>query len=470
MVIGYRLTERTGVYQSVITAVEGGCRHIDTAYLYLTEDLVGKAVENVIDRGIVKREDLFITTKLSFRVLTRAQVIPSIKESLKRLKLDYVDLVLIHTPCDVLGLKPGFPKKSECSRNHTLEVWKGLEDAKRLCLTRSIGVSNFNSTDMASILADSDTVPAVNQIETNPTFAHQELVAYCQSKNIVVTGYAPFGFLVSRPFNDLALPPTVDDPFLVSQAEKYDVTVNQLKDLRQAVLWAIESGWRTIDTDVNEDIIAEAVNEAIRCGLVTREELFIIARSGKKKFNLLDLWTGMEDAKELGLTKSIGVGNFRKEDLISILPYCTTKPAVNEIEVNPTFTNIELVEYCQKQAIIVMAYAPLGFAVPRPEVTKRPPPSLTDPVLVKMAKKYDVTTAQVLLRYVIERGTVPITRSVNKNHIKQNRDILNFTLTDEEVDIINGYNKNWPVYPAEKRLNDYNIKMEHASRRNKKLY
>ncbi|CAH2238446.1 jg13084 [Pararge aegeria aegeria] len=134
------------------------------------------------------------------------------------MKIDYVDLILIHTPRNVMGVQ----------NYDTFEIWKGLEEAKQLGLTRSIGVSNFNSTDMARILANSTTLPAVNQIETNPTFANQELVAYCQSKSIVVMGYSSFGFLVPRPFNDLSLPPSFEDPTLVGMAEKYGVTVSQV--------------------------------------------------------------------------------------------------------------------------------------------------------------------------------------------------------------------------------------------------
>ncbi|XP_052738845.1 aldo-keto reductase AKR2E4-like [Bicyclus anynana] len=198
--------------------MEIGYRHIDTAYVYLTEDMVGKAIHNVTCRGIVKREDLFITSKLPYSVVTRAGVVPALKNALKRLKLAYLDLYLIHHPVNLLNR----------TGHSNLGLWRGLEDAKRMGLTKSIGLSNFNSTFMTKILAHADIMPAVNQLEVNPTFANLELVAYCQLKNITVTAWSPFGFLVHRVLNNLSLPPTFKDPYLVGLSEKYDVDVSQI--------------------------------------------------------------------------------------------------------------------------------------------------------------------------------------------------------------------------------------------------
>ncbi|XP_045770624.1 uncharacterized protein LOC123871092 [Maniola jurtina] len=214
----YMLDDRPYMRQAVTWAIEAGYRHIDTAALYTSEDKIGEAIYDLIKQGIVKRSELFITSKLSFKFGTRGQVIPAIRDSLKRLKTDYVDLYLIHIPRNVLNV----------TNYDYLEIWKGLEDAKRMGLTRSIGVSNFNSTEINKILLNSKTPPAVSQIEINPTFTNLELVAYCQSKGITVSGYAPLGFLVPRSFNVQSIPPTFDDPILVRMAKKYGVAVNQI--------------------------------------------------------------------------------------------------------------------------------------------------------------------------------------------------------------------------------------------------
>ncbi|XP_064074647.1 aldo-keto reductase AKR2E4-like [Vanessa tameamea] len=140
---------------AVIQAIESGFRQIDTAAAYKNEEQVGDAILDVISRGIVTREELWITTKLNLDVGNKEGVLPALQESLKKLKLDYVDLYLVHSP-ENLVLIPEYDY---------LSVWKGLEDVKKLNLTRSIGVSNFNSTDIMRILANSEIVPSVNEIE-----------------------------------------------------------------------------------------------------------------------------------------------------------------------------------------------------------------------------------------------------------------------------------------------------------------
>ncbi|XP_069356735.1 aldo-keto reductase AKR2E4-like [Maniola hyperantus] len=289
--------------------------------------------------------------------------------------------------------------------------------------------------------------------------------------------------------------------------------VDELYKVPQAVFSAIESGYRHIDTAASyasEDLLAQALNDAISCGIVTREEMFITTKMAlesnkrkyvvpalkmsfkrlqldyvdlflfhtpynllrKKKYDLLDIWRGLEDAKKLNLTRSIGVSNFEIEHLVQILPYCTTIPAVNQLEVNPTFTNTELVEYCQEQGIIVTAYGPMGFTVTRPGVNDPPPPSLGDPGLVKIANKYGVRTSQVVLRCLIDRGTIPISRSTNKQHMQSNIDLFKFSLTTEEVERLSGFNVNRTVYGYKRDaiFEDYRLRLLDGNRRNRKLY
>ncbi|XP_039751952.1 aldo-keto reductase AKR2E4-like [Pararge aegeria] len=422
--------DRVPIRQGTIDAIEAGCRHIDTAFAYLTEDMVGEAIVDVIKRGIVKREDIYVTTKLSFEVSNRKLVVPTMKKALKRLQLKYVDLVLIHTPVNVLGQK---------SYDY-LEIWKGLEDAKRMGLTRSIGVSNFNRTQLDEILANSKTMPAVHQIEVNPTFVNQELVAYSQSKNITVAGYSSFGFLVKRVFNDLSVPPTFEDPKLVRMAKKHGVTVSQIVQRYLA-------GYRCIDTAfgyLTEDMVGEAMADVIRRGIVKRTDIFVNTKlsfqygtcsevvpavkkslkrmkidyvdlilihtprnvMGVENYDTFEIWKGLEEAKRLGLTRSIGVSNFNSTDMARILANSKTLPAVNQIETNPTFANQELVAYCQSKSIVVMGYSSFGFLVPRPFNDLSLPPSFEDPTLVGMAEKYGVTVSQVVQRYLYSKSEI----------------------------------------------------------------
>ncbi|CAG5047579.1 unnamed protein product [Parnassius apollo] len=254
--------------------------------------------------------------------------------------------------------------------------------------------------------------------------------------------------------------------------------------MRQAVYWAIEAGYRHIDTAEtygNEVEIGQGIADAIQNGLVTREELFITTklwsnhhardqviptlRNSLKRLGLnyvdlylihgpearkadgtfdnidyLDTWRGMEDAKKLGLAKSIGVSNFNSEQIGRILKNCDVKPAVNQIEVNPTLTQEQLLSYCRSVDIAVMSYSPFGFMVDRKKHNNIPP-RFDDPELTKIAQKYGKTTSQVVLRYLIDRGTIPIPKSTNKERIIQNIEIFDFSLTEDEIANINKFNK-----------------------------
>ncbi|XP_047539171.1 aldo-keto reductase AKR2E4-like [Vanessa atalanta] len=298
------------VKPAVIQAIKSGYRHIDTAALYKNEEAIGEAIAYVISQGIIRREDLWVTTKVNFDATTREEVLPALQASLKRLKLDYVDLYLIHSPINPLSSENGM---------HYLDVWKGMEDMKRLKLARSIGVSNFNSSEINKILVNSNTVPSVNQIEVNPTYTDLELVAYCQSLNITVLSYAPFGFMVPRPYVADPTNSTFEEPILVKLAKKYGKTTNQvvirylvttadalpntklLNDgnripivaygtfgktneveiIKPASIKAIEAGYRHIDTAAvyqNEEQVGEAVDDVIKRGIVKREDLWITTK------------------------------------------------------------------------------------------------------------------------------------------------------------------------------------------------
>nr|QLI61988.1 aldehyde reductase 5 [Streltzoviella insularis] len=208
------------VRKAVFWAIEAGYRHIDTAAIYDDEPQVGQGIADAIAKGIVKREELFVTTKLWNDRHARERVIPSLKESLARLALDYVDLYLIHFP---------IATKADGSRDDIdyLETWQGMEEAKELGLAKSIGVSNFNCTQIDRLIANSKIKPAVNQIEVNPTLTQEPLVSHCQKLGVVVMAYSPFGFMVTRK-HDHTPPPRADDPNLVKIAEKYGKTTGQI--------------------------------------------------------------------------------------------------------------------------------------------------------------------------------------------------------------------------------------------------
>ncbi|CAB3245867.1 unnamed protein product [Arctia plantaginis] len=206
------------IRKAIWDAVEVGYRHIDTAALYGNEEEIGKGIADVIKQGLVKREDLFITTKLWNDKHARNQVVPALRESLRKLGLEYVDLYLIHSP------------EATDAQGNTLDIdfvetWQGMEEAKTLGLTRSIGVSNFETEQIDKIVKNSNIVPAVNQIEIHPSNTREKQVADCFERGIVVVAYSPFGFFVSRNGGSIV---NKNDPKIVNIADKYRKSVNQV--------------------------------------------------------------------------------------------------------------------------------------------------------------------------------------------------------------------------------------------------
>ncbi|MBI2009332.1 aldo/keto reductase [Candidatus Saccharibacteria bacterium] len=128
-------------------------------------------------------------------------------------------------------------------------------------------------------------------------------------------------------------------------------------------------------------------------------------------------WQKLEEIHKSGRAKAIGVSNYMVSHLEELLKECTVKPAVNQVELHVFLQMTELVDYCKKKGIIVEAYSPLAHGH-----------GMDDPVLQKIAKKHGKTTAQIMLRWCLEIGTVPLPKSTHKDRIKENIDIFDFKL------------------------------------------
>jgi len=167
-------------YRACMCAIKAGYKHIDTAYVYQNEKAVGKALK---DSG-VKREDIFITTKLPADIKTYDGAVERFYESLKNLDLEYIDLYLIHAPW------PWDNQGADYTEGN-IEVWKAMIDFYNKGLIRAIGVSNFHENEIESLIKATNFKPMVNQIRYFIGNTQADLTRYCQNNKILVEAYSP---------------------------------------------------------------------------------------------------------------------------------------------------------------------------------------------------------------------------------------------------------------------------------------
>mgnify|MGYP002619513253 CR=1 FL=1 len=184
------------VGKAVIHAVQSGYRHIDCAAIYGNEKEIGEALAYLFKSGVVKREELFITSKLWNNAHRFDDVTPALHQTLADLQLDYLDLYLIHWP--VAHIKGAVnPKIASDFLSLTdiplIETWEGLIHTKKSGLTKHIGVSNFSKKKLTSLIINSSESPEVNQVESHPFLTQEPLIELCNKHNILLTAYSPLG-------------------------------------------------------------------------------------------------------------------------------------------------------------------------------------------------------------------------------------------------------------------------------------
>jgi diketogulonate reductase-like aldo/keto reductase len=242
-------------------------------------------------------------------------------------------------------------------------------------------------------------------------------------------------------------------------------------DAYNATLWALEVGYRHIDTAMiygNEELVGKAMKDSG----VPREEIFVTTKlwntdqgyestkqalqTSLEKLQLdyvdlylihwfkgydkqLDSWKAMEELYEAGLAKAIGVSNHNVHHIMNLIEHASIPPMVNQIETHVELQNEFLIDYCQSHHIVVEAYAPfMSWRVAE----------LTDKVvLVNLANKYGKTETQIVLRWLLQRNIVALPKSTNKARIQANFDVFDFELTDADMKDIRSLNKGNKMFP-----------------------
>ena len=248
--------------------------------------------------------------------------------------------------------------------------------------------------------------------------------------------------------------------------------IRKINELEKALKSAIKYGYRLFDTAVtygNEHLFSKIIPKL----KIPREELIISTKIQKsdmtyeqtkqsinnslKKMNLnkidivlihwpevdnlnnrIMVWKALEECVEEGKIDTIGVSNFVKKHLEHILNNCKIKPAINQIEVHPLYYDKETIDYCQQNNIVVEGYCPLaGFD----------DKLIKNEVINNIAKKKNKKVPQIILKWIIQHNIIPIPKSVHEEYIKENIDLNDFFLTDDEMNSINdlniGYKRDW---------------------------
>ena len=246
--------------------------------------------------------------------------------------------------------------------------------------------------------------------------------------------------------------------------------IRQKSEIENGIKTAYSCGYRLFDTAVmynNEQLIGQSIKKL----KLPRNDLFLTTKiipqdmtyekakqsidKSLKKLNTdyidlvlihwpgvtnpqqrIDVWKALEEAVEQGKVKSIGLSNFLKKHIEQILNNCKIKPVSNQIECHPLYYDKDTIEYCKSQNIIIEAYCPLA------EFHKN---LIQNKNIVEIAKSLGKSVPQVILRWHLQHQIIPLPKSVHSNYIKENYDLDGFTLSEEQMKVIDGLNTNFKI-------------------------
>jgi D-xylose reductase len=264
--LGLWKIDRPAAAGVVREAIRIGYRHFDSACDYGNEAEIGEGLASALAAGLCRREDLWVTSKLWNTYHRRQHVRPAVERTLRDLRLDYLDLYLVHFPIALeyvppeVRYPPGWfydpavsnPRMTPV-RVPQLETWQAMEDLVRVGLVRKIGVCNFNCALLRDLLATASTRPAVLQVELHPYLTQERLVRFCREEGIGVTAFSPLGAPSYVPLG-MATPAdsVLEQPVVTEVARRHSRTLAQI-----VLHWAVQRGTAVIPKTSRAERLAE---------------------------------------------------------------------------------------------------------------------------------------------------------------------------------------------------------------------
>ena len=246
---GTLFKDLTVTTQAVKDALEAGFRHFDCAERYRNEEMVGVAIQEVLEAGKIRREDVFITTKLWNTNHRPERVEPAFEASCRRLQVDYIDCYLIHTP---FAFQPGENQDPRDEQGRVIydsgvtliETWRALERLVDEGRCKSIGLSDITLEALQEIVAVVRIKPAVVQVESHPYLPEWELLEFCRQHGIIVLAFAPLGHGME--------PKVLEDSVITGIAQRLQKTPAQV-----ALAWSVQRGVAFLTTSATPSHIQE---------------------------------------------------------------------------------------------------------------------------------------------------------------------------------------------------------------------
>ena len=282
---GTLIPDRQATVQATKAALEAGFRHLDCAERYRNEDAVGEAMQAVFRAGKIRREEIFVTTKLWNSNHRPERVLPAFEASLRRLQIDYVDCYLIHTP---FAFQPGDEQDPRDEHGRVIydtgstlaDTWRAMERLVEDGRCRSIGLSDIGLEQLKEIVAIARIKPAVVQVESHPYLPEWELLEFCRQQGIVVLAFAALGHGME--------PRVTEDPVITAVALRVGKSPAQV-----ALAWAVQRGTALLTTSTSPHHIRENFDistlpddamRQMRDGITTRVRLNAVVKTGVPGF------------------------------------------------------------------------------------------------------------------------------------------------------------------------------------------